>query len=328
MLGTDELPHKMTRQLMTEVALYGQSQSSFDQARQMLKRGLGLDINEETIREVTERIGRTVFEEDTRRAGETLANIHQIDTSQQKDTVLYIMMDGAAVNTRVEDENGSTWRESKTVMVFGDKDMIKRKDGGHIITKREYMSYIGRSEDFKSYVLDVAVRAGYGNVKEVVVVADGAAWIRNMCEEIFPDAVQILDYYHLKENIYSYAKYKFNNNSAQYTAWAEAAVQKIWTGRVDDLLDNLPGDEKLPAGVTNLKTYLSNNRDKVHYSKYRDKGYFIGSGPIESANKLIVQRRLKQAGMRWSVDGAQALLSLRAKAESNLWHQVEAILAA
>jgi len=313
---------------MTEIALYGQSQSSFDQARQMLQRALGLDINEETIRKVTESVGKAVFEEDTHRAEETIANIHKIDTSGQNDTVLYIMTDGAAVNTRIEDENGSTWRENKTVMVFTDKDMIKRKDGGHIIVKKEYMAYIGRSEDFKKYVLDTAVRGGYGNVKAVVVIADGAAWIRNMCEEIFPDAVQILDYYHLKENIYSYAKYKFNNDSARYTAWAEAAADKIWAGLVDELLENLPSNEKLPAGTTNLKTYLSNNRDRIHYSQYRDKGYFIGSGPIESANKLIAQRRLKQAGMRWSVDGAQALLSLRAKAESGLWHQVENLIAA
>ena len=321
-LGVEELPHKLTKELMREIALYGQSQSSFDEAREMLKRAIGVDINEETIREVTESIGKAVFEQDTSSADETLSNQHKIDTSHPNDTVIYVMIDGAAVNTRVEDENGSTWRENKTVMVFSNKGMIKRKDGGHIITKKEYMAYIGRSEDFKKYVLDAAVRAGYGNAKEVVVIADGAAWIRNMCEEILPDAVQILDYYHLKENIYNYAKYKFNNDTAQYTPWAEAAAQKIWTGHVDELLGSLPDEEKLPPGTTNLKTYLTHNRDKIHYTKYREKGYFIGSGSIESANKLIVQRRLKQAGMRWGADGAQALLSLRAKKESNLWHHV------
>jgi len=321
-LGMVGLPHKMTRRLMTEVAFYGQNQSSFDGARLMLRKALGLDINEETIREVTERIGNAVFEEDTRNAKATLANIHNIGNEPKKDTVLYVMMDGAAVNTRIEDENGSTWRENKTVLAFSGKDMIKRKDGGHIITKKEYMSFIGSSEDFKAYVLDVAVRAGYGMVKETVIIADGAAWIRNMCEEIFPDAVQILDLYHLKENIYSYAKHKYNHNSAEYTAWAETAIQKIEDGYVEELLAELPDDEKLPAGVVKLKTYVANNRDKIRYSEYRKKGYFVGSGAIESANKLIVQRRLKQAGMRWSVNGAQAVLSLRAKVESGLWDQV------
>ena len=223
------------------------------------------------------------------------------------------MVDGAAVNTRIEDENGSTWRENKTVMVFSSKDMIKRKDGGHIITKKEYMPFIGKSEDFKAYVLDVAVRNGYGSLKETVVIADGAVWIRNMCEEIFPDAVQILDLYHLRENIYSYAKYLHNHDCAKYTPWAEDIIAKVETNRIEEVLAALPDDKNLPSGVVNLRNYISNNRDRINYQAYRANGYFVGSGAIESANKIIVQRRLKQAGMRWGVQGAQAVLTLRAR---------------
>ena len=68
--------------------------------------------------------------------------------------------------------------------------------------------------------------------------------------------------------------------------------------------------------------------DKIKYPEYRAKGYFVGSGAIESANKVIVQRRLKQSGMRWSVSGAQAVLTLRAKVESRLWYSVNALFAA
>ena len=321
MLGIGGQPHKITKKLMEEIAFYGQNQSSFDGARLMLRKALDLDINEETIREVTEQIGKEIFKQDTRNAKATLANIHKIGDGPKIDSVLYIMIDGAAVNTRVEDENGSTWRENKTVLVFRERDMVKRKNGGHIITKKEYMPYIGSSEDFKAYVLDTAVRAGYGRFKETVIIADGATWIRNMCEEIFPDAVQILDLYHLKENIYTYAKHKYNHDSAKYTAWAESAIAKVEKGLAEELLSELPETEKLPAGIVNLKTYITNNRDKINYPEYKEKGYFVGSGAIESANKLIVQRRLKQAGMRWSVEGAQALLSLRAKVESGLWDQ-------
>jgi len=55
---------------------------------------------------------------------------------------------------------------------------------------------------------------------------------------------------------------------------------------------------------------------------YRERGYFVGSGAIESTNKTIVQQRLKRAGMRWGISGAQALLSLRAKDESRKWNDV------
>ncbi|MCL1918127.1 MAG: OmpA family protein, partial [Peptococcaceae bacterium] len=51
------------------------------------------------------------------------------------------------------------------------------------------------------------------------------------------------------------------------------------------------------------------------------KGYFIGSGAIESGNKIVLQQRLKQASMRWNVSSAQPMLTLKTKCESNLWEK-------
>jgi hypothetical protein len=319
-LALTELPHKMTHELMLETAFYGQNQCSFSDASEIIKRAMDIEINKETVREITEMVGKRVFEADTQKAEYLINNMHEMEMSDKKDgRILYIMTDGAAVNTRVEDENGSTWRENKTVIAFTNKDMKKRKDGGNIIINKECAAFIGSAEEFRGHVLNAAVNAGYGKVSEVVIIADGAAWIRNMANELFPEATQILDLYHLKENIYTYAKHKFSQNEKEYTSWAEAVIAKIENGKSAEVLSQLPEDEKLPAGVVNLRTYMSNNIDKINYPVYKSKGYFVGSGAIESANKVVVQRRLKQAGMRWSVDGAQALLTLRAKVESNLW---------
>jgi hypothetical protein len=119
--------------------------------------------------------------------------------------------------------------------------------------------------------------------------------------------------------MYTYAKHKFANDEKQYVPWAENFIDKIEKGKTEDALQLLPEGEKLPANVVNLRTYINNNIDRVDYSSYKEKGYFVGSGAIESANKVILQRRLKQAGMRWSVSGAQRLLTLRAKVESRRW---------
>lgn len=322
------LSHKMTRKFMVEVAYFAQNQVSFGKASEWINRVYKMDVNEETIRTITEEIGKRIFEADTKKAEKTVEKIQSLDLSKDIGGTLYIMIDGAAVNTRIEDENGSTWRENKLVMAFTDKDMIKRKDGGNIIVKKEYMPYIGNCEEFKKYALEVAVRAGYGKLAQTVVVGDGATWIRNMCDEIFPDAIQILDLFHLKENIYTYAKYLFNQDASKYTPWAEVLIDRIEKGKADEALALIPQTKKLPTGVVNIKTYIENNRDKINYTEYREKGYFVGSGAIESANKTIVQQRLKRAGMRWGVPGAQALLTLRAKDESHLWHEVERAICA
>jgi hypothetical protein len=119
--------------------------------------------------------------------------------------------------------------------------------------------------------------------------------------------------------VYTYAKHIFNQNEQKYVPWAESVIDKIEKGKAREVLELLPLEESLPSGVCNLRTYISNNLGNINYPEYKQKGYFVGSGAIESANKVVVQRRLKQAGMRWSVSGAQSLLTLRAKVESHLW---------
>jgi len=195
-LGLTQLPHKMTNELMLEVAYYGQNQNSFADASDMLNRAYKMEFNKETVRAVTEEIGALVFEAETKKAGHALKNMHEIEVGPEHEKrrgVLYIMTDGASVNTRAKDENGSTWRENKTAIAFTDKDMIKRKDGSHIIVKKEYAAYIGRAEQFRGHVLNAAINAGYGKTRETVIIGDGATWIRNMGKELFPEAVQILD---------------------------------------------------------------------------------------------------------------------------------------
>jgi len=77
-LGINGISHKMTRGLMAEVAFYGQSQPSFDRARRIVMKALKMEINEETIRQVTETVGEIVFKRDMERADNALKNIHKI----------------------------------------------------------------------------------------------------------------------------------------------------------------------------------------------------------------------------------------------------------
>ena len=173
LLGLCELPHKMTQELMVEVAYYGQNQNSFSDACAMLERALHMEINKETVRKVREAVGRCVFEVDSEKADYLLNNMQTIEMlpdKEKEEGTLYT--DGAAVNTRVEDANGSTWRENKTAIVFTDKDLLKRKNEKHIITHKEYTAFIGDADTFKGHALNIALNAGYGKVKDVVMIPD------------------------------------------------------------------------------------------------------------------------------------------------------------
>jgi hypothetical protein len=68
-----------------------------------------------------------------------------------------------------------------------------------------------------------------------------------------------------------------------------------------------------------VANYLENNKDFMHYDEYLAAGYPIGSGVAEGACRHLVKDRLEQTGMRWTVDGAQAMLHLRATYRNGDW---------
>ena len=326
-LQIDDLPFKMTREMMCEVAFWGQNQSSFETAAEIIKKVHGAAISDETVRNITDYVGKIVFEEDKRIADKTYEEILHMKYTKNKKGIIYIQTDGAALNTRTKDSEGSTWRENKLGMVFSSDNVLKTKnkkgETTSRILKKEYTSYVGSVQEFKKHLFSCAVRNGYGEYKETVLLGDGATWIRNIKDELFPDAIQILDLFHLCENTYSFAKAIFRNDEAKYKPWAHSIIEMLENGEKHSAMKALKvlKNRKLPKGIVNLYTYVTNNFDKIDYKDYKEKGYYVGSGAIESGNKVVLQKRLKLAGMRWNELTAQYLLSLRAKFESGLWFE-------
>ena len=168
-----------------------------------------------------------------------------------------------------------------------------------------------------------AVRNGYGAYENTVILGDGAAWIRNMAEECFPDAQQILDFYHLAENVHEYSKQYFKTDESKAKEWAKKTCTALKKSQYAYVLKELESHNKehMIKCPVNLYGYIENNVNNIDYETYEQKGFFIGSGAIESGNKVVMQQRLKQAGMRWNVGTAQNLLTLKSKAESSLWQE-------
>jgi hypothetical protein len=183
------------------------------------------------------------------------------------------------------------------------------------------VAYVGSVIEFKKHLLSCALKNGYGKYGQTILIGDGATWIRNMREELFPDALQILDYYHLCENVNTFAKHLFGTEPSQYSAWANEICALLKKSKWNEVLLDLKYREQPPSCPIDLYGYISNNIDSIDYDHYIECGYFIGSGAIESGNKSVLHQRLKQPGMRWNVQSAQYLLTLRTKYKSGLWTQ-------
>jgi hypothetical protein len=231
------------------------------------------------------------------------------------------------IHTREKkDKDDSGWREHKLGMVYNSNDIKSitrtnkygKKEIQHKILKKEYTSYIGSALGFKKLFFESVCRNNYGLYNETVLISDGARWISNMKELLYPDATQILDFYHVSEKIWELGKLYFDNNSKKCEEWCTEICDKIEQSQYLDVKNEIIKKEK---AVKNKKIspYLDKNIGIMDYKLYKEKGFCIGSGAIEGSNKNVVQSRLKLLGMRWNRDTAQAVAILRSKIESNRW---------
>lgn len=312
---------------MLEIAFYAIVLDSYQAAEEIIGRIHGVSVSDDTIRSVVNHIGKMIYNEDCRIAEESIQYLENgtLIFPKNKRGILYLETDGAALNTRTKDENGSTWRENKLGLAFSSDDIYSwfnnKGEKCHKIERREYTSYIGSVTEFKKHFFALAVRNGYGCYEKTVILSDGATWIRNVKEELFPDAQQILDFFHLCENTHSFAKAIWGTDEKKCKTWAKCICDKLENGKYKEVLEEIKEYEsmKMPPGIVNLYQYINNNRHNIDYPTYKANGYFIGSGAIESGNKIVLQSRLKQAGMRWNPITAQYMLSLKAKEKSGLW---------
>ena len=332
MLDLEFVGHKVTPEMTAKIAYAGQNAPSFEAAEQGFEYMMGLEISRTLIRQITEETGQKVHEQEMEEAEKAIAAPEEAISSllphERRAGTQYVLVDGSQVNTRHKDQAGSSWKEMKLALIYNDSNVIRRKSGQAVIVDKEYTAYWGDVNGFKKLVFNAALRKGYGTYEQVVFIGDGAHWIWNMCEELFPDAIQILDYYHMCENVYSYARYLYPSDDQKIKGWAEAVIAHIEENEIDKALALIPAtdESRLPQGVPNLSVYLSNNRNRMNYKAYQQSGLNVGSGAIESGNKKIIQQRMKQSGMRWNVETGQTIASLRAKNASGKWCEVEQLL--
>ncbi len=249
------------------------------------------------------------------------------ESAERSGGIHYIEMDGAMFNTRKEN-NGSSWRECKLGAVFSSLDIVwhttKTGKQAHRILRRTFISYTGDADTFKAHLYALALQEGLERAEKVVIISDGAQWIKGFREKYCNDldVVHILDFSHVKENIYKFSN-AFVRGKNQKAIWAEAVSGLIYEGRFEEALAKVePYKDCRRPGIPNLYGYLTNNRGCMDYPSYVKAGYFIGSGVIESGNRSVMQERLKLPGMRWDVDAAQGILALKCKYDSGLWESL------
>jgi len=242
---------------------------------------------------------------------------------QPDSAVMAISMDGALVNIR-----GEGWKEVKTVSVSAVETVTDAETGETEVRLRahRYRAGLWEAKDFAKQQWAEGCRRGLERAQQMVSVNDGALWIWLIVQMCWAPCVEILDWWHAVEKLWQAAAALFDEDPAASAQWLASQKSQLWNSHLRQVLRAIrplcPRGHPLPEKVWSAVGYLFHNRWRMRYQQFRQAGYPIGSGTVESACKLVMQERMKQAGMRWSREGAQAMLALRCVLLSERWDEV------
>ena len=163
--------------------------------------------------------------------------------------------------------------------------------------------------------------------QRLVFITDGAAWLRNWIEDAYPQAVSILDFYHVLEHLQVFSAAAFKQKDLEQK-WVEQQKALLLDSRLEEVMTNIcsAADNKTQKQAAHLIGYYQSNAHRMDYKTYQQIGCgLIGSGAIESAHRTVIQKRMKQSGQRWSVKGAQHMLNLRVVRKNHQWSKIVAL---
>lgn len=245
------------------------------------------------------------------------------DMPRPDSEVMALSMDGAMVNIR-----GEGWKEVKTVSVSAVEQVVDETTGDLKVELRahSYRAGLWEAKEFAQQQWSEGCRRGLERARQIVSVNDGAVWIWLIVQMCWAPCIEILDWWHLVAKLWEVASSLFADDQARMGSWVESQKTHLWQGRRSQVIRAMrqlcPAGQPLPETVRLVMGYIITHRSRIRYNQFRQAGYPLGSGTVESACKVVMQARMKQAGMRWSRDGAQAMLALRCVLLSDRWDDV------
>ncbi len=166
--------------------------------------------------------------------------------------------------------------------------------------------------------------------RPVICLMDGEHKLWERKEQLLgEDVVEILDFWHFLERLREVSKLQCDTDAAA-EAFVNERLTRVLAGDLGRVIGGLRQmlkkrrlSKKSLATIQSAITYFENNRSRMRYGEYLREGYPIASGIIEGSCRLVVEDRLDRTGMRWSLDGALAMLANRTTSLSDDWNDYQ-----
>lgn len=184
---------------------------------------------------------------------------------------------------------------------------------------------IGGPEPLADVLRVLAARIPAEKVR-MVLVGDGAPWLWNVLGNVFPDATQVLDRYHCSQYLWRVAREQFPDQDQQARRWVGAILARLDVDEVPeaigDILELSPTSPQANHKLDALVDYLDEHIDRFDYDRCKRRGMPIGSGGMESANRFIMQVRIKLPGAWWIKNNCNTILRIRCALYNGTYRRV------
>ncbi len=287
----------------------------FEQARELLQDLVGMRVSKATARRMTLATGKAALAVCEAEEERLKQEVPQVPDGADRQA---LSGDGAMVHLV-----GGEWVEVKT-LALGE---VTRNKRGEVCT--QHLSYFSRLSDaasFEEAALVETHRRGLERATEVCAVQDGAEWLQGLVDYHRADAVRILDFAHAAEYVNEIGEVVRAAGGRLPAGWLEGMLHRLKHQGPERVLTHLTWlTTRYPSSAVQEKlTYLQKREAHMQYPTYQEAGWPIGSGSVESANKLVVEARLKGAGMRWGRQNVNPMLVLRNAVCNRQWNQTRA----
>jgi hypothetical protein len=310
------LPGRLTPLLQDHLTHLG-TWMPFAKAAALLECFTHTPVSESTAQRLTESVGMAY-------EAIQLAEVERIERdwpeAPEGPAKLVVSADGAMVPLLAGE-----WAEVKTLVVSEVGEASDAAGERQVHThSHSYFSRLTDAESFQRLSLGEMYRRGVENTEQVGAVNDGAEWIQGLWEYHCPAALRILDFPHAAERVSQIGDVVLGEGSAEAAAWRTDQLHRLKhegaTEVVPELRSFAAVHLTLPLVAENM-AYLEKRVAQMQYPVFQAQGWPIGSGVVESGNKLVVEARLKGAGMHWARASVNPMLALRNAVCNDRWDE-------
>jgi hypothetical protein len=294
---------------------------SFQEGSELLKELAGVEVEAKQVERTAEALGAEIAQQEQRRV--------EPERSEALPSTLYMGIEGTGVPMRSAELKGrlgkqadgsAKTREVKLCAVWSAESRDAQgqpvRDEGSVTYSAAIESAASgdarpQASEFTQRVWREAQRRRFERAGCRVVLGDGAPWIWNLAQELFPGAIEIVDRFHVKQHLCEVAKALYPTDPRRAHQWTEQQHQKLDAGQLQRIRLALLRHASRSEEARKCADYIQRNQHRMRYPQFQAQGLCPSSGVVEAGCKVTVGTRLKRAGMHWSLKGANAIIALR-----------------